>query len=108
MGEVTALNTKEDFDKFLTDAGDKLVVIDFFAVWCGPCKVIAPKIKEFAAEYQGSVLFGKVDVDENEEVVEQYGISSMPTFYAFKNGKKVGECIGADSNKVKTLISQHK
>nr|CAD7428044.1 unnamed protein product [Timema monikensis] len=77
-----------DFDAKLAEAGDNLVVVDFFAVWCGPCKMIAPKLEEMAAEYPDIVVL-KVDVDECEDLVAIYEISSMPTFVFIKNKAKV-------------------
>ena len=66
----------------------KLVVIDFFATWCGPCKMISPKIEAMAGE-MSNVVFLKVDVDEAEDVAQEYNISAMPTFIFLKNGQKV-------------------
>ncbi len=77
-----------DFDTQLKDAGNKLIVVDFYATWCGPCKMISPKLEEMAQQFS-DVIFLKVDVDENEEVASEYGISCMPTFIFIKNGEKV-------------------
>jgi len=71
------------------------VLVDFWAVWCGPCKAIAPIIEELAKEYEGKIKVGKVNVDENNEIASQYGIMSIPTIKIFKNGKIAGEMIGA-------------
>ena len=72
----------------LEAAGGKLVVIDFFAEWCGPCKMIAPKIEEMAAQ-MSNVVFLKVDVDEAEDAAQEYNIQAMPTFLLIKNNQKV-------------------
>ena len=77
-----------DLNGQLESAGDKLVVIDFFAVWCGPCKMIAPKIEEMSAAMK-NVVFLKVDVDEAEDVAAEYEISAMPTFVFMKKKAKV-------------------
>ena len=77
-----------DLQSQLTAAGGKLVVIDFFATWCGPCKMIAPKIEQMAGS-MANVVFLKVDVDEAEDVAQEYNISAMPTFIFLKNGAKV-------------------
>lgn len=74
--------------KRIEEAGGKLVVIDFHATWCGPCKVIGPKFEELAAIHD-SVVFVKVDVDECEDIATEYDISSMPTFKFVKNGQVV-------------------
>jgi len=71
------------------------VVVDFWAVWCGPCKMIAPIIEELAVEYQGKMKFGKLDVDSNPQVSMQYGIRSIPTLLVFKGGKVVDQIVGA-------------
>ena len=72
----------------LEAAGGKLVVIDFFAEWCGPCKMIAPKIEEMAAQ-MSNVVFLKVDVDEAEDAAQEYNVQAMPTFVLIKNKQKV-------------------
>ncbi|XP_043484339.1 thioredoxin-2 [Leptopilina heterotoma] len=91
----------------LTEAGNKLVVIDFFATWCGPCKSISPKIEEFSQEYT-DVVFVKVDVDECEEVASEYDITSMPTFIFIKNGEKLETVVGANAEKIKNTILKHR
>ncbi|RMX39555.1 hypothetical protein pdam_00006148 [Pocillopora damicornis] len=83
------LETVEEFDQFLKDAGSKLVVIDFFADWCGPCKMIAPKFLKMADDFKAEVEFAKVNVDENTETAEKEEISAMPTFKFYKNGAKM-------------------
>ena len=72
-----------------------LVVVDCWAPWCGPCQMVAPVIKELARDYAGKILFGKLNVDKNQEVSTQYGIMSIPTLLVFKNGKLVDRIIGA-------------
>nr|CAD7458636.1 unnamed protein product [Timema tahoe] len=96
-----------DFDAKLAEAGDNLVVVDFFAVWCGPCKMIAPKLEEMAAEYPDIVVL-KVDVDECEDLVAIYEISSMPTFVFIKNKAKVESFSGSNAEKLKALVLQLK
>ncbi len=71
------------------------VLIDFWAVWCGPCKILSPLVEELAKEYDGKLKVGKVNVDENNSLASQYGIMSIPTLKFFKGGKVVGELIGA-------------
>ncbi|MEK7161465.1 MAG: thioredoxin [Patescibacteria group bacterium] len=71
------------------------VMVDFWAVWCGPCKVLGPIVAEIANEYEGKLKVGKVNVDENNQLAGRYGIMSIPTLKFFKGGKMVGELIGA-------------
>lgn len=87
--EITDNNYKELL------AGDKPVVIDFWAPWCGPCKMVAPIIEELAAEYEGKVIIGKCDVDENSDMPVEFGIRSIPTVLFFKGGKLIDKQVGS-------------
>lgn len=75
--------------------GNKLVVVDFWAEWCGPCKMVGPIIDELANEYDGKVVIGKVDVDNNPDVTAQFGIRNIPTILFFKDGEVVDKQVGA-------------
>ncbi len=81
---------------------DKLVVIDFWAEWCGPCKMIGPIIDEIGEEYQDRVVVGKVDVDNNDEATSRYGIRSIPTVLFIKNGEVVDKLVGAGAKSLFT------
>merc|ERR1712038_1254118 len=104
---VKYLENKADFDKTISEAGDKLVVIDFTATWCPPCRMIAPVFEKMATEYPDAI-FVKVDVDDANDVASECGISAMPTFQFFKGGVKVAEFSGASENKLKEFVEKHK
>lgn len=89
--EITASNIEETLN------GDQLVVLDFWAGWCGPCKMIAPIIDELAEDYRGKVVFGKVDTEneDNDDLVSEYGIRNLPTILFLKDGKIVDKMVGA-------------
>jgi thioredoxin len=86
--------TDANFDSEVLKA-DIPVLIDFWAVWCGPCKMVAPVVEEIASEYDGKLKVGKLDVDNNPEVSMKFGIRSIPTLMVFKGGKVVEQIIGA-------------
>ncbi|MFI3280935.1 MAG: thioredoxin [Rikenellaceae bacterium] len=87
--------TKENFDELI--AGDKPVVIDFWAEWCGPCRTIAPIIEELAEEFEGKVAIGKCDVEDNDDIVAKYGVRNIPTVIFLKGGELVDKQVGAAS-----------
>lgn len=76
-------------------ATDKLVVIDFWAEWCGPCKMVGPIIDQLSEEYKDRVVIGKIDVDNNDEATSKYGIRNIPTVLFIKNGKVMDKVVGA-------------
>jgi thioredoxin 1 len=81
------------FDKVVLKS-DKLVMVDFWATWCGPCRMVAPTVKQIAEEYKGKIVVGKVDVDQCGATANMYRIQSIPTLLFFKNGKVVDQVIG--------------
>jgi thioredoxin 1 len=87
--EITDANFEEEVIK-----SEIPVLIDFWAVWCGPCKAIAPVVEELATEYEGKVKVGKLDIDNNQTVSIKYGIRSIPTILIFKDGKIVDQIVG--------------
>ena len=86
--------TDDTFDQEVLKS-NSLTVVDFWAVWCAPCRMIAPAIEELAEKYDGQVKFCKVDVDHHQRYAAQFGIRSIPTLLFFKNGQVVDQVIGA-------------
>lgn len=106
---VHVVKDKEDWDSIMerAKAQGKVVIVDFYADWCGPCKVIAPLFAQLAAD-NPDMIFLKLDVDTVEAVASEVGVSAMPTFMVFKDGVKVAEQIGAAQEKLKALVNAHK
>ena len=94
MGKAIEL-TDANFDQIVNS--DKPVLVDFWAEWCGPCKMIGPVVEELAGDYEGKAVIGKLNVDENPNVSMKYGIRSIPTLLVFKNGEIVDKQVGAVS-----------
>lgn len=86
--------TEQNFEDTIKDG---VVMVDFWAPWCGPCRMIAPVIDSLAAQYAGKAKICKVNTDEQQELAAKFGIRSIPTIYFYKNGEKVDEMIGAST-----------
>ncbi|MBT6567694.1 MAG: thioredoxin [Flavobacteriaceae bacterium] len=85
--------TDASFDEVVLQS-DKPVLVDFWAAWCGPCRMVGPIIDEISTEYQDKAVVGKVDVDANQEFAAKYGVRNIPTVLVFKNGELVGRQVG--------------
>ena len=102
------LNTFRD-DNFENEVlkSDMPVLVDFWATWCAPCRAIAPSVEELAKTYDGKVKVGKLNIDEQQGVAQQYGIRSIPTLLVFKGGKVVGQIVGAvPKNKIEDALKK--
>lgn len=101
--ELTTLNFEQEVLN-----SDVPVLVDFAASWCGPCKAIAPFVSQLADEYLGKLKVGTVDIDENSEIAQKFGIRGVPTLYVFKRGEVVGKLVGAGSKqKLEDLCRFH-
>lgn len=87
--------TKENFDEVVKNEGT--VLVDFYADWCGPCKMLAPVVHEIAEEQAGNFTVGKINIDESMELAQKYGVQSIPTLICFKNGEPVQQKVGVQS-----------
>ena len=92
MGKAVEI-TDSNFNEIVTK--NDIVLVDFWAEWCGPCRMIAPMIEELANEYDGKAVIGKLDVDNNQESSIKFGVRSIPTLLVFKNGEMVDRHVGA-------------
>jgi len=93
--------TDATFDEVVLQS-DKPVVVDFWAAWCGPCRMVGPIIEEVSDEYEGKAVVGKVDVDANQEYAAKYGVRNIPTVLVFKDGEIVKRQVGVSPKKVYT------
>ncbi len=98
--------TNETFDSEVLNGGT--VLVDFFATWCGPCRMLAPTVEELAADYEGRVKVVKADVDKLPEVSLRYGIMSIPTLVLFKNGEVMGKIVGvAEYEEIAAMLDEN-
>eukprot|EP00295_Goniomonas_pacifica_P032737 CAMPEP_0175959516 /NCGR_PEP_ID=MMETSP0108-20121206/34838_1 /TAXON_ID=195067 ORGANISM="Goniomonas pacifica, Strain CCMP1869" /NCGR_SAMPLE_ID=MMETSP0108 /ASSEMBLY_ACC=CAM_ASM_000204 /LENGTH=108 /DNA_ID=CAMNT_0017286973 /DNA_START=34 /DNA_END=360 /DNA_ORIENTATION=- len=100
--------TTEEFQAFLKDAGTKVVIVDWSATWCGPCKKIAPVLEAMSEEFAATHVFLKCDVDQLGDLTAEHGVEAMPTFHVFKGGERVKDkqVRGADEGALRRLVQE--
>ena len=106
-GDDTMVITSSNFQSEVLDS-DVPVMVDFWAVWCGPCRAVAPLVDQLATEFQGRAKIGKIDVDSERELAQQFSIASIPTLLVFKNGEVVEQVLGARPKPVMaSMLEKH-
>merc|ERR1712131_284908 len=101
------VQTNDALAALINENKEKLILIDFHATWCVPCKQIAPYLESLAAQHPDNLIIVKIDVDEAEEVAMSYQVEAMPTFVAIKNGAMIQRFAGANKNKIGALVNEH-
>lgn len=103
-GDVVEISDSEFKAKVLESS--EPVLVDFWATWCAPCRAIAPVVEELAARHKGKLKVAKVNIDDNQDTPQQYGIRSIPTLLLFKNGQVVDQIVGANKAKIEAAVSK--
>ena len=106
MSEVIVQLSDDIFEADVINS-DKPVLVDFWAEWCGPCKMIAPILDDISKDYEGRLIIGKLNVDHNDQTPPKYGIRGIPTLLLFKNGEVVATKVGALSQLINEFLDQH-
>lgn len=109
MGQVMIEQIGDsEFDNKVTSCNDNiLILVDFWAPWCGPCRSLEPQLEKLAQQYTENVKIYKINIEDNQDVATQYGVSAIPTILMFKNGKKLSQVIGADISKIISEINNN-
>ena len=105
MSEAILTLTDANFEEQVLNA-ETPVLVDLWAPWCAPCRMIAPAVEELATEYNGKALVGKLNVDENPLIARKYGVTSIPTLLFFKGGEVVDQMIGVPAGNAKKIIEE--
>mmetsp|Transcript_41331 Transcript_41331/g.162886 ORF Transcript_41331/g.162886 Transcript_41331/m.162886 type:complete len:303 (-) Transcript_41331:1651-2559(-) len=104
---IVDVGSMAEFDALLSRAGSRVVVVDFFATWCGPCRAVAPQVEQLSRKYADVGVFAKVDVDRAKDVARHCGIRAMPTFHVYSKGRRVEEIVGANIGRVESAIQSY-
>ncbi|AHC39502.1 thioredoxin [Ehrlichia muris] len=104
---VEQIGDSEFENKVISSNEDILILVDFWAPWCGPCKTLEPQLEKLAQQYAGKVKIYKLNIEDNQDVAIRYGVSAVPTILMFKNGKKLSQVIGADVSKIINELNNH-
>jgi thioredoxin len=108
MSENMIVLTDASFDQEISKKGAGPLLVDFWATWCQPCKLVAPHLEKLSQEYKGQARIGKLDVDENPATASKYGIMSIPTLLLFKEGQLAEQIVGAQSKEaIAGMIKRH-
>ncbi|XP_068158578.1 thioredoxin-2 [Drosophila tropicalis] len=105
--KVIVIESKEALDQIIDEAGNKHVLVEFYATWCGPCAIIGPRLEQLAEEYADRLLILKIDVDDHEDIAIEYDVTSMPTFLVLKNKVKLAQFVGSNSEKVESTVEKY-
>ncbi|KAL7743777.1 hypothetical protein ACLKA6_016836 [Drosophila palustris] len=103
---LSTIRSVNDFHKRIDGAENKIVVLDFYATWCGPCKEIEKLVKSLSRQYADKALFLKINVDKYDELVTKYKVRSMPTFIFIKGNRRLGSIVGADEHKLVHMMAK--
>ncbi len=103
MSEAVVTLSDANFEEQILNSASPALV-DLWAPWCAPCRMVAPAIKELADDYQGKIVVGKLNVDENPVIASRYGVTSIPTLLFFKNGETVDQMIGVPAGNARKVI----
>jgi thioredoxin 1 len=107
--EIVKIHSYDEFNKLLSDYSDTIIIIDFWAVWCGPCMAFAPVFEKLQQEFSRDFIFVKVNVDENGSIAQRYGITGIPTTLFIKDGKVIQKVVGSmNYNGMKQFIDKLK
>ncbi|XP_034658375.1 thioredoxin-2 [Drosophila subobscura] len=104
--KVIVVESKTNFDSIIGEAGNKHILVEFYATWCGPCALIGPRLEQMANEYAGRMLILKIDVDDHEELAIEYEVTSMPTFLIIKNKVTLAQFVGSNAEKVESTVEK--